>query len=298
VEQGTIIEGMKIGQWEGAQRDSYRRGRLPALRIARLEAIGFKWDILPAKWLGFFSILQKIHSEGKDVNLPSGALVEGKKIGTWIGEQRALYKAGNLPAERIARLEAIGFMWEPQRQRWEESFAILLRLYKKGKDVNLPVKTVIRGKKIGQWGQWQRDTYREGTISAERIARLESIGFKWEAVVESMDQTKPEEEITSHVVVIDPAIFTAARAAIMADENPILLARRLSALIEVGVPRQALAEGVGKSQSWLSKILSLLSAPKEIQRLIESGEMAYTNYTAQRQEEWIKTKNGYVKLRS
>ena len=36
-------EGYLLGSWQSVQRGNYRKGKLSADKIKRLEAIGFKW---------------------------------------------------------------------------------------------------------------------------------------------------------------------------------------------------------------------------------------------------------------
>jgi hypothetical protein len=75
------------------------------------------------------------------------------------------------------------------------------------------------------------------------------------------------------------AAATAARAAIEAGENPLVSARRLAqVLADHKVKRKDLAEGLGKSEGWLSKRLGLLNATRDIQHLIEAGQLSESEY--------------------
>lgn len=66
--------------------------------------------------------------------------------------------------------------------------------------------------------------------------------------------------------------------AIAAAGNPIKIARMLSAILAGGVKRKALIKRINKSEAWLSKRLGLLNADKDIQRLIEAGELTESEY--------------------
>lgn len=73
--------------------------------------------------------------------------------------------------------------------------------------------------------------------------------------------------------------MAAAQAAIEAGENPLVSARRLAqVLAEHKVKRKDLAEGLGKSEGWLSKRLGLLNATRDIQHLIEAGQLSESEY--------------------
>ena len=67
-------------------------------------------------------------------------------------------------------------------------------------------------------------------------------------------------------------------SAIAAADNPIKIARLLSAILAGGVKRKALIQRINKSEAWLSKRLGLLNADKDIQRLIEAGELTESEY--------------------
>ena len=66
--------------------------------------------------------------------------------------------------------------------------------------------------------------------------------------------------------------------AIAAGDNPIKIARLLSAILVGGVKRKAVLERLGKSDAWLSRRLGLLNADKDVQRLIETGELSEREY--------------------
>ena len=80
----------------------------------------------------------------------------------------------------------------------------------------------------------------------------------------------------------DPVI-TEAINAIAAGDNPIKIARMLTAILAGEVKRKELTVRLCKSDAWLSKRLGLLNAPKDIQRLIEEGELTESEYYDNRQ---------------
>jgi len=66
--------------------------------------------------------------------------------------------------------------------------------------------------------------------------------------------------------------------AITGGENPIKIATMLSVILAGGVKRKDVIERIAKSDAWLSKRLGLLKATKDIQRLIEAGELSEREY--------------------
>lgn len=103
---------------------------------------------------------------------PSAA--EGK-LGLWCHTQRVSRRQGTLPEARIRRLEAIDFDWEQQDSRWSRNFHLLKSFYEK--EGHWPK----RGEgEVSAWCNTQRQARKNGTLTKERIRRLDSIGFLWE----------------------------------------------------------------------------------------------------------------------
>jgi hypothetical protein len=71
--------------------------------------------------------------------------------------------------------------------------------------------------------------------------------------------------------------------AIASGANPLVVARLLSAVLATGMKRRELIDKIGKSEGWLSKRQGLLNAPKDIQRLIEAGQLSESEYYDNRQ---------------
>ena len=87
-------------------------------------------------------------------------------------------KPVRLTEDQVRRLEEIGFLWAAREAQWDEMFARLVR-YKEGNDdCNVP-KGWSEDPSLGSWVNNQRQKYRNGKLSEERIRRLESIGFEW-----------------------------------------------------------------------------------------------------------------------
>jgi len=163
--------------WMQHQRIYYREGRLPVERIARLESIGFDWDPLTNLLEVMFSELCKYREIHGDCNVPA-QYAENPALGIWISNQRTYYKEKKLSKDRIDRLEAIGFLWNPLIEQWEKMFAALCTYYKEQGHCNVP-KRYSENPKLGKWCQKQRNDYKEGKIVQNRINRLEAIEFLW-----------------------------------------------------------------------------------------------------------------------
>ena len=64
-------------------------------------------------WDTYYEVLCQIYKEQGTINLVFGSSFEknGLAIGRWINRQRNYYSKGQLNTEKIAKLEAIGFVW-------------------------------------------------------------------------------------------------------------------------------------------------------------------------------------------
>merc|ERR1711871_369451 len=183
---------LNLGKWCGKQRHKYKKKQLSAERIRRLKDIGFQWEPDAAFWERHFRALEEYkRKNGRDKDPPTSYKVEDGEgellnLGTWCSTQRHKYKkkgARRLSAERIKRLEDIGFQWDDHAASWERHF-LALKEYKekngRGKDPPESCK-VEDGEgellNLGTWCNTQRRKYKKKQLSAERIRRLESIGF-------------------------------------------------------------------------------------------------------------------------
>lgn len=79
---------------------------------------------------------------------------------------------------------------------------------------------------------------------------------------------------------VDPAHLAALQDALAKGYNSLDVARLLSAALQGGASREDLRKAIDKSKSWLSKKLQLLNAPRDVQKLIESGELSESEYYA------------------
>lgn len=69
-----------------------------------------------------------------------------------------------------------------------------------------------------------------------------------------------------------------AREAIKASQNSMVIARLLGELVGLGLRNKDITAELGEPKYWVSKKLSLLSAPIKVQRLIEAGELPESDY--------------------
>ena len=113
-----------------------------------------------------------------DCNVPKG-YQKDTRLGRWVARQRQFRRKGSLSEDRIAKLDSIGFTWDPHDDNWNSKFEQLISYKEKNGDCNVP-KEYEKDKSLGLWVYTQRQFRRKGRLSEDRIAKLDSIGFMWD----------------------------------------------------------------------------------------------------------------------
>ena len=186
----TTESGFKLGAWIQRQRSSHKRGQLFTDRSQRLDALGFLWDPRVDMWERGFSELSKYLQNYGNCN-PSQSHVtdNGYKLGTWANKQRFDHKRSKLPADRKQRLDALGFVWDPLIEQWEEGFRELCRYHHEHGHSNVITSHIAdSGFKLGTWVSQQRLFFNKRKLSADRKQRLDALGFAWDPLVEQWEE--------------------------------------------------------------------------------------------------------------
>ncbi len=182
-------ENIPLAHWVDVQRQFKKKGRLSAERIRLLESIGFEWHARHAglsveeHWERMLAHLTRFaqehgHTEVPKNHPPAPALWE------WVMNQRENRRTGVLREDRRGKLEAIGFAWEDtgrhKQERWDLRFAQMLEFRARFGHCRVPAKWK-ENIPLSHWVGVQRDLRKKRRLSNERIARLDAVGFEWEA---------------------------------------------------------------------------------------------------------------------
>lgn len=103
-------QGYQLGSWVRTQR--VLKDEQSPDRRARLDALGFVRDVLDAQWDEGFSFLEKFYQHEGHCRVPATYCdpTTGFRLGTWVRTLR--YTRNEIPPERRARLDALGFVWK------------------------------------------------------------------------------------------------------------------------------------------------------------------------------------------
>ncbi|HEY6169683.1 MAG TPA: helicase associated domain-containing protein, partial [Verrucomicrobiae bacterium] len=185
-------EDKSLGHWVSNQRQFRRKGQLTSERIARLDEVGFEWEVLGRLgrsreeswenlWESGFDQLREFKEHHGHCDVPGGRSGH-QPLARWVLRQRGTQKRGELRTDRKERLDALGFAWASEnlsrREKWERRVAELLAFKERFGHTRVPAKWK-ENKPLGHWVHVQREFRKKGMISAERIAQLDSIGFEW-----------------------------------------------------------------------------------------------------------------------
>jgi hypothetical protein len=171
----VTVNGYPLGQWVQVRRR--QQDSISAEQKARLDALCFVWDTPTDQWDEGFMHLEAFAKEHGHCRVPSSHVTaDGYRLGRWVSAQRQ--REQGMPAERRARLDALGFVWDQLSAQWDEGFKHLEAFAKEQGHCRVPRDFVTAdGHRLGLWVMVQRR--QEDRISADRKARLDALGFVW-----------------------------------------------------------------------------------------------------------------------
>ena len=149
----------------------------------KLDKLGFVWDLRGARREAFFdqrfAELVKFKKKHGHTNV-SQLDEKHKALGQWVTRTRQT--RDELSDEQRGRLEGIGFVWELKKEwmesQWEIRFGELLDYRKQNGDTLVP-QDCPGWYTLSRWVSRMRQTRND--LSKERIARLDEVGFVWNA---------------------------------------------------------------------------------------------------------------------
>jgi superfamily II DNA or RNA helicase len=184
VDPQATEDGLNLGSWVRTQR--YRKDQLTPDQIGRLNSLEFSWDPHEEDWNKAFNEISSFRDKEGHCRVPKRLKINGVGLGIWANTQRRFYTKSLLSAERISRLDSIGFSWDPFAEQWEKAFAALLEFKKREGHCRVGDGNIENGVELGGWVKKQRS--RKNLLSAERISRLDSIDFCWDPFAEQWEE--------------------------------------------------------------------------------------------------------------
>ncbi|MFN0079427.1 MAG: helicase associated domain-containing protein [Prosthecobacter sp.] len=198
-------EDTTLATWVADQRKAGAKGRLPADRRQRLDALGFDWKpatrpmradrgkprpsvTKQARWEQRYAELSAFKQQHGHTRVPNKRPAVAQ-LCNWCYSQRAFRRQGVLSADRITRLDALGFDWDnpsspgkTYRQHladaWDAQYARLTAFHQRFGHSRVPVSWT-EDKPLVTWVEKQRKAARKGRLSTAHRARLDALSFVW-----------------------------------------------------------------------------------------------------------------------
>ena len=101
-----------LNRWAYKQRRFYKKKALSSDRVRRLESLpGWTWNKFEDAWNQSFALLKKYLVQHKTYPFQTHG-----SLGTWVTNQRKVYKRKAFSPDRIRRLESLpGWSWDPKK---------------------------------------------------------------------------------------------------------------------------------------------------------------------------------------
>ena len=179
VPKGHIENGVQLGSWVRTKRANWKNSTLSEENTSSLNAIGFIWEPNENAWEEGFNALAAFKAREGHCIVPKGHIEDGFNLVSWVRNQRFHKTNSNLSAERLDRLNELGFVWNQLEQNWEEHFQELCVFHKQNGHCLVPISYKINGINLGSWVSTQRREYGIKKLSIDRQNKLTNLGFIW-----------------------------------------------------------------------------------------------------------------------
>ena len=181
-----------LGVWVSDLRQEYikfKNGDLSSLsdsHISALDKIGFQWESQLSEWNDMLELVKDFKAKFDHCCVPQ-SYTENPKLGRWVNTQRSEYKkflkgkSSKMTTERIEKLNAIDFVWDPFDKRWYQKYEALSCYVKEYGDALVPRIDI----ELGRWVDTQRQQYRKlqrngrSSMTEDKVKLLENLGFVW-----------------------------------------------------------------------------------------------------------------------
>ena len=131
-----------LGTWVTTQRQAYAKGKLSHDRVKLLDNLKLIWDPLEEEWQIKYKLLKQYFEENGHTKVP----FKNPDLGIWVFTQRRRRRKENLSIEKVALLDNIDFLWDPQEEEWQKQYLQLRKYFKDNCHVSVPRNHPILGK--------------------------------------------------------------------------------------------------------------------------------------------------------
>ena len=161
-----------------------------AARLLHFRVFPSVFKTLSEGWELAFSKLTEYKAQHEDVLVPKDFVTaDGFRLGVWLSHQRQSKAKGKLRQERVDGLNALGMVWDPFADAWEQAFSKLAEYKAETGDVIVPQHFVTADDfKLGVWVSNQRQSKVKGKLSQERADHLKDLGMVWDPFADTWER--------------------------------------------------------------------------------------------------------------
>ena len=168
--------------WVLQQRQLKKQGRLDGIREAKLNALGFVWDVQERVWRENMEHLEVFYSEHGHCRVYKG-WDRHPTLYCWMRRVQSSSKKGFddgpfATQDDVDRLYTWGAV-KGYRMSWEERYLKLCHIREVSQKSGRVQYDMLRDMGLLSWCRSQRFAYRQGTLHEDRLTQLESIHFAW-----------------------------------------------------------------------------------------------------------------------
>ncbi len=177
-------DGFRLGTWVHNRRAEYTIGRLTAVRVAELNALGMMWSHHDVGYRTGVAHLEVFVARVGHAAVPIGFVSEdGFTLGTWVSNRRMNYRAGKLTAARVAELNELGMVWSSRDSGYQSGVNYLRSYIAREGHANVPDRFgTDDGFRLGTWVSSRRTDYTIGSLTAARVTELNELGMVWDSL--------------------------------------------------------------------------------------------------------------------
>ena len=174
------VNNTNLGNWLSTQRKKYKNNTLTQEQIDKLESINISWEPFKDIWEHNYTLAKKYYSIHKNLIVSEEYIIDNLNLSQWLTAQRKAYKNNKLTQEQINKLEAINICWDIDEYKWNENYKLAKEYYETYNNLLIPSCYKVQDIKLGAWILYERQAYKNKSLSEEKIKKLESIGMIWE----------------------------------------------------------------------------------------------------------------------
>ena len=182
VARDFTVDGFRLGQWVGTQRQKNRLNQLSLDRKKKLDKLNFIWGGFDdLQWNEGFEHLKSFYKKHKTAHVPQSFITDdGYNLGYWVVGQKINYKKNKLSIIRKKKLEKLNFVWvNIKDKKWDEGYKNLKIYFEKNGNSQVPTSYKSQnGFKLGQWVSKQKHNH--NSLTNERIKKLKKLNFSWQ----------------------------------------------------------------------------------------------------------------------